>query len=139
MQKTDNTSVFIKEVVEVTSVNFAQKLVENFRGQRFYVPLKMPHDKHRLYRVFNREELELLVKNFGGETLDIPMSLTKEAPYRKARILELKAKNHGIQDIAFQVNCCFRWVQKTLKKERERLESEKNQGNLFSYKMKKNN
>lgn len=133
MQKAENTSIFIQEVVDVTSVNFAQKLVENFRGQRFYVPRKTPYDKHRLHKVFAKEELELLINNFGGETIDIPMSLTNEAPLRKARILELKAKKYSVQDIAAETNCCWRWVQKVLQNERERMENERNQGNLFNY------
>lgn len=123
--------VFIKEVASVTSIIFAQKLVENFCGRKVYVPRKMPHEKHYLRQALSPEEMKILIENFGGETLVIPMSLTNEAPLRKKRILELKAKRYNVQDIASQANCCWRWVQKVLKKDRERREIEKNQGNLF--------
>lgn len=131
MVKAETTSVFIKEVAEVTSVNFAQKLVDSFKGRRVYIPLKMPHERHLLCRVLNPEELKTLIDNFGGETLEIPMSLTKEAPQRKARILELKAKRYSVQDIASQTNCCWRWVQKVVQKDKERRQQEQDQGNLF--------
>lgn len=131
MVKAETTSVFIKEVAEVTSVNFAQKLVDSFKGRRVYIPRKMPHERHMLRRVLNPEELKILIDNFGGETLEIPMSLTNEAPLRKARILELKAKRYSVQDIASQTNCCWRWVQKVVQKDKERRQQEQNQGNLF--------
>ena len=40
--------IFIQEVADVTSNRFAIKLVELFRGQRIYIPSKMPHPKHKL-------------------------------------------------------------------------------------------
>lgn len=133
MSNTEITSVFIKDVADATSVNFAQKLVENFKGRRMYIPRKAPHDKHYLRKHLSDEELKALIDNFGGETLDIPMSLTNDGPLRKARILELRAKKYSVQDIASQTNCCWRWVQKVLQQERERCECEKNQGNLFNF------
>ena len=137
--RAETTSVFIKEVADVTTVNFAQKLVDHFRGRRLYIPRNTPHDKHYLRKYLNDEELEVLVENFGGQTLDIPMSLTNEAPLRKARILELKAKNYCVQDIASQTKCCWRWVQKVVKNERERRKRTENQGNLFNLNMKGKN
>lgn len=132
MAKAETTSIFINEVADLTSVTFAQKLVDKFCGRRVYIPLKVPHEKHYLCRALNFEELEILVDNFGGQTLEIPMSLTNEAPIRKARILELRAKKYSIQDIASQTNCCWRWVHKVVQKEQQRHENEKNQMNLFN-------
>lgn len=131
MQNQKINNLFIQEVVELTSINFAQKLVDRFRGQRLYIPWKAPHNKHELSQVFNKEEMEVLIENFAGNTLEIPMSLTKEAPIRKAKILELKSKNYRIRDIAKLTGCSWRWVQKVLSREKERQELAKKQGNLF--------
>lgn len=123
--------VFLKEVVDVTSIGFAQKLVDKFRGGRIYIPCKIPHEKHELRQAFSTEELEVLIENFGGNQIDVPRYLTNRAAERRRKILELRAKNLRICDIYKPADCTYRWVQKTLKKERERQETEKNQMNLF--------
>ncbi|MFV0626138.1 MAG: hypothetical protein ACK5N8_02155 [Alphaproteobacteria bacterium] len=122
---------FIDEVSDLTSVNFAQKLVDNFKGQRIYIPTKTPHEKHFLSKVFNEQEIDVLIENFGGNHIDVPMRLVNEAPFRKAKILELKSKNYGVQEIAGEVNCTWRWVQKILSNHKKKQEINKDQGSLF--------
>lgn len=129
--------IFLKEVVDVTSIAFAQKLVEKFRGGRIYIPNKMPHEKHELRQAFSTEELEVLVENFGGNQIDVPRDLTNRAAERRRKILELRSKNMRICDIYKSADCTYRWVQATLKKERERQKAEENQLNLFNDERKK--
>ncbi len=129
--------IFMKEVVDVTSIAFAQKLVEKFRGGRIYVPCKMPHEKHELRQAFSPEELEVLIDNFGGNQIDVPLSLTNRAAERRRIILDMRSKNMRICDIHKSANCTYRWVQATLKKERERQKAEENQLNLFNDERKK--
>ena len=80
--------IFLKEVVDVTSIAFAQKLVEKFRGGRIYIPNKMPHEKHELRQAFSTEELEVLVENFGGNQIDVPRDLTNRAAERSLKTCE---------------------------------------------------
>lgn len=95
----ENRVIFLKEVVDVTSIAFAQKLVEKFRGGRIYIPNKMPHEKHELRQAFSTEELEVLIENFGGNQIDVPRDLTNRAAERRRKILELRSKNMRICDI----------------------------------------
>ena len=124
-------TIFINELVKATSVSFVQKLVDKFGGQRIYVPVKMPHTKHPLSKALSKEELNLLIENFKNEYIDIPMSLTKEAPLRRRKILELKNKKWDNMSIATSTGCCWRWVYKVLANEKKRIVANENQSDLF--------
>lgn len=127
----DGKRFFIDEVVELTSVNFAQKLIDRFKGQRIYVPVKAPHEKHLLTKAFDVEELSVLIDNFGGSYIEIPMHLINTASMRKAKILELRSKSYPVMLIAKETGCTWRWVLKVIKNNKEQIERDKNQGRLF--------
>lgn len=129
--------IFLKEVVDVTSIAFAQKLVEKFRGGRIYIPNKMPHEKHELRQAFSCEELEVLIENFGGNQIEVPRNLINRAAERRRRILEFRSRNMRICDIYKSTDCSYRWVQEVLRRERERKKAEENQLNLFENERKK--
>lgn len=124
--------VFLKEVVDVTSIGFAQKLVDKFRGGRIYIPNKIPHENHELRQAFSLEELEVLIENFGGNQIDVPRYLTNQAAERRRKILELRSKNMRICDIYIPADCTYRRVQQILKEERQKQKAHENQLNLFN-------
>ena len=129
-KKSDINTVFIQELIDVTSNLFAIKLVEKFRGQRLYIPSKMPHPKHKLCQALTKEELEVLIENFKGNQIDIPMSATNDAAERRRLILELRKKHYTISEIVTRAQCTYRWVQMVLHQEREK-QSDEEQGSLF--------
>lgn len=131
MKMQENKQFFIEELVDVTSVGFAHNLVEKFRGQRIYVPVKKPHSKHPLSLAFNENELELLIDNFSGDYIHVPMKLVNDAAQKRCQIFELRSKSYGIQQIAAAVGCSWRWVNKVLAKRKKSQEVDANQASLF--------
>lgn len=59
------------DLIDATDLNTACCLVQAFGGVRVYIPHKLPAN-HSLVCVLGNARAEQLIKNYGGESLNIP-------------------------------------------------------------------
>ena len=106
--KHTTTESTIAAVEAMVGRKIAKHLVEAFPGTQIYVPKKLSAD-HPL-RCLGDFEAELIVENFSGESLSIPMNIYTPKQRYQAVVDAIKA-GKPINKIALDTGCCRRRVQ----------------------------
>lgn len=101
------------EIVAALGARQAQALVEEFGGMRVYIPV-VARPADRISEAVGLDAATALSRRFGGEKVDIP-----NPSARRKRIIALHAAGVADQEIARQLGCTQRWVQKVLHEHRE--------------------
>jgi len=83
-------------------------LVLSYGGSKIYVPIA-PNPEHRITKLIGAEPTAALCRRFGGEYIDVPIRMID-----RKRILELAAQDWSASDIAREVGCTRRWVDRIL-------------------------
>ena len=61
----------VQDIANIIGLENALKLVEQYKGIKMYVPSEFRSD-HILCQLIGEANTVILIKNYGGETLDIP-------------------------------------------------------------------
>ncbi|MCF8483316.1 MAG: helix-turn-helix domain-containing protein [Rhodospirillum sp.] len=114
-------------VAEAVGLEIAAALVAKRPGEIVYVPHEIAPD-HPLALDLGLDQARRLAKHYGGDRIDVPMSLTDETLARRRMVLELRAAGWTTVEIARRARCTQRRVWQILAAE----SGDPRQGDMFA-------
>ncbi|WP_016950004.1 Mor transcription activator family protein [Anabaena sp. PCC 7108] len=126
MENSDISEVLpktLKDLNKLIGLDATLSLVEKFGGSALYIPKSIKEGHKLSYLAY--EHIELLVREFAGTFIYIPLCRAMEKSVRNQKIAE-KRQSGTIDALAKEFNLSRRYIWYLLKKEKDNNASEVN-------------
>lgn len=126
----DDLPETVKDLVDVIGMKAAMRIVEKRGGIRLYVP-KSAKDDHSLSTLIGLDNLEELVKIYGGEEIEIPRCEEALRAVRQRQIIA-DLQSGSCAEVALRHGYTERGLRLMLRRAEARGEVKTNQMDLFN-------